>query len=79
MHITSSLKREEGTRVLSAERFLISVGTHPVAPPGTMPDNETVILSDGILDLTRLPQTLTVVGAGVIGIEYASMFAELGI
>ncbi len=73
------IESEEGQRIISAERFLISVGTRPVAPPGTSPDNETVILSDGILDLTRLPQTLTVVGAGVIGIEYASMFAELGI
>jgi len=41
-------------------------------------DEERVLDSDGILDLKSLPSTMVVVGAGVIGIEYASMFAALG-
>jgi len=73
------IETEEGKRVLSARYFLVSVGTHPVVPTGIEPDRETVILSDGILDLRRLPRTMAVVGAGVVGIEYASMFAELSI
>jgi NAD(P) transhydrogenase len=41
-------------------------------------DETTIIDSDGILQLERVPQSMIVVGAGVIGIEYASMFAALG-
>jgi len=58
---------------------LISVGTRPSDPPGVAPDGQTVISSDSLLELRKLPQTLAVVGAGVIGIEYASMFAALGV
>jgi NAD(P) transhydrogenase len=43
------------------------------------PDGQTVITSDDIVTLRQLPRTLAVVGAGVIGIEYASMFAALGV
>ncbi|TDC71529.1 Si-specific NAD(P)(+) transhydrogenase, partial [Actinomadura sp. GC306] len=41
-------------------------------------DDRTVIDSDGIINMDRIPETMVVVGAGVIGIEYASMFAALG-
>jgi NAD(P) transhydrogenase len=43
------------------------------------PDGSTLILSDDILELAKLPRTMVVVGGGVIGIEYASMFAALGV
>src|SRR5439155_19464783 len=62
-----------------ADFILISVGTRPGDPPGVKPDGTTVITSDSVLDLNDLPRTMTVVGAGVIGIEYASMFAALGV
>ncbi|GAA3200068.1 hypothetical protein GCM10020255_104220 [Rhodococcus baikonurensis] len=48
------------------------------ARPGVSFDSHRVLDSDGILDLTSIPTTMVVVGAGVIGIEYASMFAALG-
>jgi NAD(P) transhydrogenase len=75
----------EGTRAhtVTAEYVLIAVGTRSTVPPGTPPDlaeeGTVAITSDGVVGLTRLPRTLTVVGGGVIGIEYASMFAALGI
>jgi len=69
----------EGVRMLSATYILIAVGTRPAEPPGVHPDGSTVILSDNILDLEKLPHTMLVVGGGVIGIEYASMFAALGV
>src|SRR5205823_9488433 len=50
-----------------------------VPPPGVAPDGEAVITSDEIGTLKKLPRSLAVVGAGVIGIEYASMFAAIGI
>ncbi|MHC4994320.1 MAG: Si-specific NAD(P)(+) transhydrogenase [Planctomycetota bacterium] len=67
------------SRLLSAERFMIAAGTRPAQPPGVVADEKTIITSDGVRGLDHLPQTLTVVGAGVIGIEYASMFASLGV
>jgi NAD(P) transhydrogenase len=48
-------------------------------PAGAQPDGESVITSDEIGSLKTLPRSLAVVGAGVIGIEYASMFAALGV
>ena len=49
-----------------------------VKPPDIPFDGETIFTSDGLLKLDKLPRTLTVVGGGVIGCEYACMFATLG-
>ncbi|MQY25838.1 Si-specific NAD(P)(+) transhydrogenase [Nocardia aurantia] len=65
------------TRV-TAEKIVIATGTLPARPASIDFDGRTIIDSDGILQLERVPQTMIVVGAGVIGIEYASMFAALG-
>jgi NAD(P) transhydrogenase len=69
----------QGVRQLTTDKVLIAVGTQPSEPRGVKADGLTVITSDQLLELKRLPRTLAVVGAGVIGIEYASMFASLGI
>jgi NAD(P) transhydrogenase len=69
----------EGARRLGAERFVIAVGTRPARPQGIEFDDRTVLDSDGILRLGHVPRTLTVVGGGVIGLEYASMAAALGV
>ena len=66
-------------RELSAANVLIATGTHAVPPSNIESNGETVISSDDIGGLKRLPRSLAVVGAGVIGIEYASMFASLGV
>ena len=68
-----------GTAEVEAEKIVIATGSTPARPEGIEVDGATVLDSDGILHLPALPRTLTVVGAGVIGIEYASMFAVLGI
>lgn len=68
-----------GSRVVTAENILIAVGTIPTEPPGVQADGTTVIVSDGIMGLKGLPRSMSVVGAGVIGIEYASIFATLGL
>jgi NAD(P) transhydrogenase len=66
-------------RELSAANMLIATGTRAVPPSGVESNGETVVSSDDIGGLKRLPRSLAVVGAGVIGIEYASMFAALGV
>jgi NAD(P) transhydrogenase len=63
----------------SAANVLIATGTRAVPPSNIESNGETVISSDDIGGLKRLPRSLAVVGAGVIGIEYASMFAALGV
>jgi NAD(P) transhydrogenase len=67
------------SREVTTANVLIASGTMAVPPPGVASDGECVITSDEIGSLTRLPRTLAVIGAGVIGIEYASMFAALGV
>ena len=72
---------DDGTgnqRVLSADKIVIAVGTKPARPPSVDFDGRTIVDSDQILNLQSVPNSMVVVGAGVIGIEYASMFAALG-
>jgi len=66
-------------RTVDADRIVLATGTTPARPGGIDFDEATILDSDGILQLTRIPATLVVVGAGVIGIEYASIFAALGV
>lgn len=73
------VESEDGTRTVTAEYVLIAVGTIPAPPPGVPVDHELVITSDEITHLRHLPRRLAVVGAGIIGLEYASMFAVLEI
>ena len=75
---TLTVAGSAATLEVEAEKIVIAVGTKPAVPPVPV-DGETVIDSDGILTLKKLPRSLIVVGAGVIGIEYASMFAALGV
>jgi NAD(P) transhydrogenase len=65
-------------RRISAEKIVIATGTRPHRPETVEFDNKTILDSDGLLLLERLPASIVVVGAGIIGIEYASMFAALG-
>ena len=68
-----------GDQVLRGEIILIATGSSPFRPPGVPFDDEFILDSDSILRLDRIPQSLAVVGAGVIGCEYASIFAALGV
>jgi len=68
-----------GSREISSATILIATGTAAVPPAGIAPDGESIMTSDDIGGMQRLPRSLAVVGAGVIGIEYASMFAALGV
>ena len=63
---------------VESDKVVIATGTTPAPYRGFNADGETVIDSDDILSLKEVPRTMTVVGAGVVGIEYASIFAALG-
>ena len=76
---TVTVSGEDGaSRQVTAEKIVIAVGTRPARPKSVDFNERTVLDSDGILHLEKIPDALLVVGAGVIGIEYASMFAALG-
>jgi NAD(P) transhydrogenase len=76
---TIRVTTEDGSRPFTAEKIIIAVGTRPARPADVEFDEDTIIDSDGLLRLKhRLPRTMTIVGAGIIGVEYASMFGALG-
>ncbi len=75
---TVAVETGDDTVELRGDNILIAVGTRP-APPPNVGESDCVFTSDGILRLTALPRSIAIVGAGVIGIEYATMFACLGV
>ena len=68
-----------GSSTVRAEYIVIATGTTATRPENIPFDEQQIFTSDDILELREIPRTLTVVGAGVIGIEYASIFAALGV
>ena len=76
---TVAVQSEDGWNKITAANIMIGVGTHPAPPPGVPADGEVILTSDDVIRLKQLPRTMSVVGGGVIGIEYASMFAALGV
>jgi NAD(P) transhydrogenase len=77
-HVLEIARSEGLDRRVSAANIIIATGTSPARPGSVAFDERTVIDSDGIIHLRRVPRSMVVAGAGVIGIEYASMFAALG-
>ena len=72
-------KAECGETVsLRGEKILIATGSSPVRPPLFPFDKDEIYDSDSILNLHKIPKSMAVIGAGVIGSEYASTFAALG-
>ncbi len=73
------IKQDCETNEHTADYVVIGVGTEPARPADIPFDSDSIIDSDGLLLLKRLPKSLTIVGAGVIGCEYACILATLGI
>ena len=65
-------------RAITADKIVIAVGTYSTQPPTIYTDGRLILLGDDVMNLPDLPRTLTVVGGGAIGLEYASTFAALG-
>lgn len=68
-----------GIRDVTADRTILAVGTHTARDPHIPFDGQRIFTSDDILTLQELPRSLAVIGAGVIGCEYATIFAALGV
>ena len=78
---TINLSFDNGTsnRTITAEKVVIAVGTFSATPPVVHVDGRLIFVSDDVLNLPALPRTLTIVGAGPIGLEWCSTFAEVGV
>src|SRR4029078_3452332 len=66
-------------RLITGTVILVATGSTPLAPVGYSIDGEVVHDSDSLLTLQRIPPSMVVVGGGVIGCEYACIFAALGV
>ena len=76
---TLEVENVDGTKRITSENFLISTGTRPASDDHYQMDGKHIFNSDQLLSLAEIPHELIVVGAGVIGLEYASMLAALGV
>ena len=73
------VESNNGFSDLEGEFIIIATGTKPAANPKVPINGRNIINSDQILAMPQVPRTLIVVGGGVIGVEYACMFATLGV
>ena len=73
------VKHADDTTILETDKVLVACGTRPARPDHIPFDAKTVFDSDEILQIDQIPRSMVVIGAGVIGIEYAIMFATLGV
>jgi len=74
---TMIVQHDRGTERITADKFILAPGTVPASPEHAPLQHERIIDSDGILKLGHIPKSMTIVGGGIIGLEYASMFAAL--
>ncbi|MBX3199744.1 MAG: NAD(P)/FAD-dependent oxidoreductase [Labilithrix sp.] len=71
--------KHDGTReTVEAKNFLVATGSRPRVPAGIVVDGDAVVTSDHIESWSSFPESMVIVGAGVIGCEYATMFANFG-
>lgn len=75
---TLRVETGDGQRVVTAGHVLVACGTRPTPAPTVAADG-VVLTSDDLLKLRELPQTMAVIGGGVVGIEYASILAAAGV
>jgi NAD(P) transhydrogenase len=76
---TVEIVSEDGKQQVRGEKILIACGTRPAHIDGIPVDGQRIFDSDQVHGLDEIPRELIVVGAGIIGLEYASMFTALGV
>ncbi|QUT08318.1 Si-specific NAD(P)(+) transhydrogenase [Sphingobium phenoxybenzoativorans] len=78
-HRVAITSPDESELIVQGEKILIAVGTAPYRPADIPFDDVSILDSDAVIEAPRVPRSLTVVGAGVIGIEYATIFSALDV
>lgn len=77
-HTLTVQLKSGGEQKLIGDFVIIATGTRPHRPAEMVFDSTTILDSDTVLNLSQLPKSMAVIGAGVIGCEYASIFSKLG-
>jgi dihydrolipoyl dehydrogenase len=72
------VQQEQGTRTVEARHIVIATGSEARMLPGLQPDPERILTNIEILNLTAVPKSLAVIGAGAVGVEFASIFNRFG-
>jgi len=68
-----------GDRILNATDIILATGSRVKSLPGLTPDGQRIVTSDDVLRMDSLPKDIVIVGAGAVGVEFASMFADIGV
>ena len=78
-HHVESITKSNGTKkIIYAENIIIATGSKPRTLPNIQVDEQIIMTSDGVDHMTDFPKSMVIVGAGVIGCEYATMFSNFG-
>jgi len=72
------VKSDTGVQTLEAKNIIIATGSEARMLPGLQPDPETILTNVEILNLTEVPKNLVIIGAGAVGVEFASIFRRFG-
>jgi dihydrolipoamide dehydrogenase len=72
------VQSDSGAQTLEAKNILIATGSEARTLPGLQPDPETILTNIEILNLTQVPKNLVIIGAGAVGVEFASIFRRFG-
>src|SRR5438045_2741257 len=72
------VKSDSGTQTLEAKNIIIATGSEARMLPGMQPDPEFILTNIEILNLTAVPKSLAIIGAGAVGVEFASIFKRFG-
>jgi dihydrolipoamide dehydrogenase len=68
-----------GDRILQATDVILATGSRVKSLPGLTPDGKRIVTSDDVLRMDTLPKDIVIVGAGAVGVEFASMFHDIGV
>jgi dihydrolipoamide dehydrogenase len=77
-HTVRITKDDGSVRTVTADNMLIATGSRPRKPPNIEVDEQVIVTSDGIKNFTSFPASMVVLGAGVIGCEFATIFSAFG-
>jgi dihydrolipoamide dehydrogenase len=75
---TVSVTSDKGEEKIKADAIILATGSVPASLPHIQPDQKTILDSDGILVDENMPKSLAVIGAGAVGVEFASVFNSFG-
>ena len=76
--LLSPTEVDVGGRRLEAKAVVLATGSNPMALTGLEPDGERILTSDHCLEMTEIPKSIAVIGAGSIGLEFASFYLDVG-